>query len=218
MLPALESEYFEVAELPGRQSHHLVGYARFPVSVEMPTIYEWTGTDFVQDNHRYPQFYKKLADERRADLTEPDCVCGEHYCEAVLLNRAGCNSDALAVLKNERWDYVAKSEEPHLIYGCAELMDRLGSRRDALVLALTLRREIYRCKNAARQYNPEEGYYLNYVDPEISYKGALLLEKLGRKKEALTLLKKVREDVADSKIPNLFKEYKRLLSRLEKES
>jgi hypothetical protein len=215
-LPPIGAERFEIRELNGPKStrqQHLIGYSRIVGSSEMPCIYDWSDEQFVVNNDSHPDYYDAFANENKRLFTDKDAGPCDLYGEAVFLKRAGRETEALKVLYRIRKD-VERSDIPELIYGSADLLDRLGQRKDSLAQSLDLYRLLEKRKHAANPYNPAKRNYLNYVSPELAYECSVLLDRFGKKKEALCLLKDVHIDVDQE--PDLVPKYRRLVARLQK--
>jgi hypothetical protein len=105
-LPSILEDYFEIQRLKAPhkpQVRCLVGYSRPVGNFEMPTIYHWSGDDFVADDQSFPQFYHKLAEQNKDLLEGTNRGAYALYSEAVLLSRAGRKPEALKALSRVRF-------------------------------------------------------------------------------------------------------------------
>lgn len=217
-LPSLGAEQFEIKELAGPESglqQHLISHSRIVGSSDMPCIYDWSGDQFVVNNDSHPDYYNALANENKCLYTDKDAGPCDLYGEAVFLKRAGRGKEALEALDKIHKD-VEHSSIPELIYGSADLLDKLGQRKKSLSQTLALYRLLETRKHAADPYNPDKGNYLNYVNPELAYECSVLLGKFGKEKEARQLLKDVGNDVEHSDEPDLISKYHHVTASLQR--
>jgi hypothetical protein len=134
-LPALEEEVFEIREFPDK-TQRLVGFHReyFPGQFENPTVYEWTGKSFEVSNHSNRQLYDWMHQKptKFEDEFDPDVA---ELVDAANWAEAGNKKLALETLSRIK---VALCEGHYAfpMQRCAELMDKLGAKKDALAVAL----------------------------------------------------------------------------------
>jgi hypothetical protein len=207
MLPTFDEEIFEIRAFPDH-THRLIGYHReyLPWQYEKPTIYEWTGSSFEFDKHPHRQLYEWLCQQRKDDpnFDQFDPADAE-LVDAEQLAEAGYKKLSLRIL-NRIHHELATGQSIDAMQRCARLMDALGRKRDSTQMALAARKAIF-----ARISHGDKS---DYAQPETALDCAALLAQEGRKREALSLLKAIGQQLKDSHNQALKRDYRRLLAHL----
>lgn len=214
LLPGLEEEIFKIYTFPNH-STRLVGYHREfqPITGEKPTVYRWTGKEFVADYENTRQMYDYLAQQNhnKPDTLEsfdPDLV---ELVDAQELAAEGFKRQALTVL-NRISPALCEGTSVDAMQLCADLFDRLGQKEVALATAMRAREAVLNRHKREVNLDAAGG------DPSPVVNCAQLLAQHGKNTEALSLLNDIRQEMKGVYNAETKKSYANLVSKLSSRS
>jgi len=120
---------------------------------------------------------------------------------------AGNQKLALKTLSKIK-DALCESHAAFPMQRCADLMDKLGAKKDALAVALLEQKAILERRRRDVSLNDP------YGTPEPAYDCAEFLARRGKQSEALALLKSVKKEIRGTANRELMNRYSRLFAQL----